>query len=1158
VLPTFVIGLREGLEAALIVGIVAAFLAQQGRRDALRWVWIGVAAAAVLCFGVGVLLRIAGEELPRKEQEGLETVIAIVAVGFVTWMIVWMKQHARTLSSDLRSSAAAALATGSAFGLVAMAFLAVLREGLETAVFLVAAFNASGNTTSAAAGAVLGLVIAIGIGAGIYKGGISLNLTKFFKFTGVLLAFVAAGLLSRALHTAHEAGWFDVLQARAVDLTSIIKPGSIIASLWNGIIGLTSEPTVGELGVYLIYLIPVVAFVVAKPRASKPVAEGDKPRREFSATAIASTLVAALAIALVGVAVFAGTDKTPSSVASSNENGTKVIDVQLSDAGCVPADVKASAGPTTFKVTNTGTSSVTEYEVVQNGQILGEAENVAPGIGGSFSLTLSAGEYDLVCPGGKTSAKGTLTVTGGGTANSSADDEAVADYRKFLEAQTTELSARTAEFTAAVEAGDLAKTKALFARTRAPYEQIEPVAEAFGTLDPKIDARVNDVAPGDQWTGFHRIEKAAFKDNTLKGMGPYAKQLTSDVADLVARVKTVKLEPAQIGNGAVGLLGEVSKSKITGEEDRYSHTDLVDFQANVDGAKAAFDSLHTILGDRDAALTAQIDGAFDATYAALKPFQEGDGYVSYLKLTAADKRTLSQTIDRLAEPLSKVPALVVVAAQEQSSSPADKAVSDYRKYLQQQTKLLSTRTAAFTAAIEAGDLAKTKALFASTRQPYEAIEPVAEAFGDLDPKIDARVNDVEPGAKWTGFHRIEKAAFKDGSLKGMTPYAKQLSTDIADLVEKVGTVKLEPAQIGNGAVGLLGEVSKSKITGEEDRYSHTDLADFKGNVDGAKAAFDALHTILGDRDPAITKQIDDAFDATYAALKPFESGDSYVSYTKLTAADKRTLSQTIDRLAEPLSKVPALVVVAAQEQSASPADVAVSQYRKYLEQQTALLSTRTAAFTAAVESGDLAKTKSLFAQTRLPYEAIEPVAEAFGDLDPKIDARVNDVEPGTKWTGFHRIEKAAFKDGSLDGMTPIAQQLSTDVADLVEKVRTVKLEPAQIANGAVGLLGEVSKSKITGEEDRYSHTDLVDFKGNVDGAKAAFSAVRPILGDRDADLTQQIDDAFTATYASLKPFEQDGGYVPFTDLTATDKRSLSQTIDRLAEPLSKVPALVVA
>src|SRR3954449_10478466 len=142
-MPTFVIGLREGLEAALIIGIIAAFLRQQGRRDALRWMWLGVTIAVVLCAGAAWALHLAEENLPQREQEQLETVIALVAVGMITWMIVWMRRHSADLKGDLHGKASLALAEGSAIGLVVMAFLAVLREGLETAVFMLAAFQQS-------------------------------------------------------------------------------------------------------------------------------------------------------------------------------------------------------------------------------------------------------------------------------------------------------------------------------------------------------------------------------------------------------------------------------------------------------------------------------------------------------------------------------------------------------------------------------------------------------------------------------------------------------------------------------------------------------------------------------------------------------------------------------------------------------------------------------------------------------------------------------------------------------------------------------------------------------------------------------------------------------------------------------------------------------
>ncbi len=178
-LPTFVIGLREGLEAALIVGIIAAFLARQGRRDLLRWVFLGVATAVVLCVGVGVGLEVVSANLPHRQQEGLETVVGVLAVAMVTYMVIWMRQHSRQLKAQLEGFAADALRSnggdGAAQAMVVMAFLAVLREGFETVVFLLAAFDAADNTTSAAGGAVLGIVVAVGLGYGIYRGGVRLN-----------------------------------------------------------------------------------------------------------------------------------------------------------------------------------------------------------------------------------------------------------------------------------------------------------------------------------------------------------------------------------------------------------------------------------------------------------------------------------------------------------------------------------------------------------------------------------------------------------------------------------------------------------------------------------------------------------------------------------------------------------------------------------------------------------------------------------------------------------------------------------------------------------------------------------------------------------------------------------------------------------------------
>jgi high-affinity iron transporter len=261
-IPTLVIALREGVEASLIIGIIAAFLVKEGRRDAMRQMWIGVAIAIVLCVGIAVILRMVGQDLPQRQQEGLETVIGLIAVSAVSYMIIWMRRNAKGIKKVLEGNAASALASGSTMALVGMAFLAVLREGFETSVFLLAAFQDAGDTTAAGAGAVIGLLAAVGIGIGIYRGGVRINLTRFFRVTGLILVFVAAGLLATSLHTAHEAGWFNGLQGQALDLTWLVQPGTVSGSLLTGMLGLQPQPTVGETLVYALYAVPMALYVL--------------------------------------------------------------------------------------------------------------------------------------------------------------------------------------------------------------------------------------------------------------------------------------------------------------------------------------------------------------------------------------------------------------------------------------------------------------------------------------------------------------------------------------------------------------------------------------------------------------------------------------------------------------------------------------------------------------------------------------------------------------------------------------------------------------------------------------------------------------------------------------------------------------------------------
>jgi iron uptake system component EfeO len=229
--------------------------------------------------------------------------------------------------------------------------------------------------------------------------------------------------------------------------------------------------------------------------------------------------------------------------------------------------------------------------------------------------------------------------------------------------------------------------------------------------------------------------------------------------------------------------------------------------------------------------------------------------------------------------------------------------------------------------------------------------------------------------------------------------------------------------------------------------------------------------------------------------------------------------------------------------------LATDTYRTYVIQQSDLFVKGTSDFVAAIKAGDMSKAQELYAPTRMFYERIEPIAEALGDLDPNIDAREGDVDE-KDWRGFHRLEKALWVDKTTKAQEGYADQLLNDSKLLRAKVETVEIETSMLVTGAVELLNEVSSSKVTGEEERYSHTDLYDFAANVEGANQIFALLQPELQKKDAELAKKIEGKFADLFKALAPFKKGSGYVDYTELTKDEVKKLSQAIDALAEPLS--------
>jgi iron uptake system component EfeO len=373
--------------------------------------------------------------------------------------------------------------------------------------------------------------------------------------------------------------------------------------------------------------------------------------------------------AIAVIAVVAGCTSTAPTSAPAGGGGdtpaTGPITVAASDTACQVSAAQAPAGNITFAVNNTGTK-VTEFYLYGEGdRIMGEIENIGPGLTRQLIVEVpDGGTYTTACKPGMVGdgIRAPFNVTG--AAARSVDEntklaEATDGYKRWVTSQVEAFVPKTQEFVDAVKAGKVDEAKALFPVSRTYWERIEPVAESFGDLDPRMDGREDDERePGVGFTGFHRLEKDLWVTGLQPDSGAIGDQLMVDAKDLQARVATVELTPVALANGAKELLDEVATGKITGEEDRYSHTDLWDFKANVEGSQGAIAALRPVIDDKDPALGPTLDEKFTAVDDLLEGYRSGDGFKLYTELTPDDIKKMTEAVDALGEPVSQVAGVV--------------------------------------------------------------------------------------------------------------------------------------------------------------------------------------------------------------------------------------------------------------------------------------------------------------------------------------------------------------------------------------------------------------------------------------------------------------------------------------------------------------------
>ncbi|TXR57327.1 iron uptake system protein EfeO [Quadrisphaera setariae] len=382
------------------------------------------------------------------------------------------------------------------------------------------------------------------------------------------------------------------------------------------------------------------------------------PSRARALLVLPLASLAALSLSSCGALVDAPSSSAEVSEGASGGAADASVAINASDGACEVAKTDLPGGVTTFSITNTG-SQVTEVYVYDGDRIVTEKENIGPGTSYDLTVDLTEGKYQVACKPGMVGdgIRQAIAVTGGTSELTAAEQTAVDAYRAYVQQQADATVPLVQQLRDAVAAGDRAKAQSLYAPSRVGWESVEPVAESFGDLDPRMDVREADLEQGQEFTGWHRLEKALWTGEDLAAVAPVADQLLLDVKELAQRVPNAAITPNSIGNGAKELLDEVATGKITGEEEAFSHTDLVDFKGNVDGAQKAFEVLTPIVQTNDPTLVTELTTQFAAVQAALAPYADPSvpgGYVSYEKVTEDQRRELARAVDALSEPLSQL------------------------------------------------------------------------------------------------------------------------------------------------------------------------------------------------------------------------------------------------------------------------------------------------------------------------------------------------------------------------------------------------------------------------------------------------------------------------------------------------------------------------
>ncbi len=548
--PNLLIGLREGLEAGLVVSILLAALRQvnsaedDSRRISPAAIWLGVLGALMLAGSFAAVLTYSTDALSSSAQEGVGGLLSVLAVGLVTAMVFWMRRTARTLSAQLRGDVARAVTVG-AGALTLTAFLAVGREGLETTLFMWTAVRASGSTVAPLLGAGVGILVAVVLCWLLYERAIRIDLGKFFNRTAIALIVIAAGVLAYGLGDLQDAGWIPGARWVAFDLTAHVDPNSWWVSIVSGVTELAPRMTVLQVVAWLLYLAVVIpAFVrAAGASVTAPVptdSAAGRWERLAGRRAKQIAVVLVLAPALVAGGIIA---VLPSAAASATTA------ISVTKTGCADEWTSGSSGAEKFQVDNTsGAAGEIDLDNAA-GAVVAEIETIGPGTTATMSASLGQGTYTFVCLMSSGTTRGKpVTVTGDATTTRPVIPVTVQDltgpnraYQTYADGMLRTLAKDSRALRAALAAGDLAAAKRHWLAAQLDWERVGASYDSFGAAGLAIDGLPDGYAKGVNDPGFrglHRIEYGLYHGRPASELLPVATKLVSDVAAVTAKLRS--------------------------------------------------------------------------------------------------------------------------------------------------------------------------------------------------------------------------------------------------------------------------------------------------------------------------------------------------------------------------------------------------------------------------------------------------------------------------------------------------------------------------------------------------------------------------------------------------------------------------------------------